>query len=251
MIRLPPISTRTDTLFPYTTLFRSHQPDGRAVDGFAAQGAEEAVVGGGVGHHVFHKGFGFAPSPAKAGEGWGGVPLGSSRTVATASRPPPAFTGGGAYFGASVPCVNISWKPRLSCWSRACSSAASALGWSGNCSRRTVLRPPICPVSRTSDQPPNRSGCSISCTNRGASWPSGRCCMNRRLGRALYGAGRPVAPVTGFVPEAPGACREFRHDKPSPVHGRRCPDGGCGEGAKRSMLLPWISLRSDKEGRQS
>src|SRR3546814_1886204 len=92
----------------------AHQPDGRAVDGFAAQGAEEAVVGGGVGHHVFHKGFGFAPSPAKAGEGWGGVPLGSSRTVATASRPPPAFTGGGASFGASVPCVNLSWKPRLS-----------------------------------------------------------------------------------------------------------------------------------------
>src|SRR3546814_1522961 len=26
MIRRPPISTRTDTLFPYTTLFRSHQP---------------------------------------------------------------------------------------------------------------------------------------------------------------------------------------------------------------------------------
>src|SRR3546814_15705230 len=25
MIRRPPISTRTDTLFPYTTLFRSHQ----------------------------------------------------------------------------------------------------------------------------------------------------------------------------------------------------------------------------------
>src|SRR3546814_3133180 len=25
MIRLPPRSTRTDTLFPYTTLFRSHQ----------------------------------------------------------------------------------------------------------------------------------------------------------------------------------------------------------------------------------
>src|SRR3546814_10770683 len=29
MIRLPPISTRTDTLFPYTTLFRS-DPSGRA-----------------------------------------------------------------------------------------------------------------------------------------------------------------------------------------------------------------------------
>src|SRR3546814_20267055 len=27
MIRRPPISTRTDTLFPYTTLFRSEQPD--------------------------------------------------------------------------------------------------------------------------------------------------------------------------------------------------------------------------------
>src|SRR3546814_16348741 len=26
MIRRPPISTRTDTLFPYTTLFRSHKP---------------------------------------------------------------------------------------------------------------------------------------------------------------------------------------------------------------------------------
>src|SRR3546814_18630283 len=26
MIRLPPRSTRTDTLFPYTTLFRSHRP---------------------------------------------------------------------------------------------------------------------------------------------------------------------------------------------------------------------------------
>src|SRR3546814_20740405 len=29
MIRLPPRSTRTDTLFPYTTLFRSHLRDGR------------------------------------------------------------------------------------------------------------------------------------------------------------------------------------------------------------------------------
>src|SRR3546814_20024226 len=27
MIRRPPRSTRTDTLFPYTTLFRSHPPD--------------------------------------------------------------------------------------------------------------------------------------------------------------------------------------------------------------------------------
>src|SRR3546814_3312217 len=34
MIRRPPRSTRTDTLFPYTTLFRSHE---RAVDGGAAR----------------------------------------------------------------------------------------------------------------------------------------------------------------------------------------------------------------------
>src|SRR3546814_11141483 len=31
MIRRPPRSTRTDTLFPYTTLFRSHRDDGMAV----------------------------------------------------------------------------------------------------------------------------------------------------------------------------------------------------------------------------
>src|SRR3546814_13106361 len=30
MIRRPPRSTRTDTLFPYTTLFRSESPDGKA-----------------------------------------------------------------------------------------------------------------------------------------------------------------------------------------------------------------------------
>src|SRR3546814_1257303 len=30
MIRRPPRSTRTDTLFPYTTLFRSKQPNGKS-----------------------------------------------------------------------------------------------------------------------------------------------------------------------------------------------------------------------------
>src|SRR3546814_5221478 len=38
----------------------------------------------------------FAPYPAKAGEGWGGVPLASPRTDTTLSQPPPAFAGGGA-----------------------------------------------------------------------------------------------------------------------------------------------------------
>src|SRR3546814_1219313 len=34
MIRRPPRSTRTDTLFPYTTLFRSHEPrDGQHLRG--------------------------------------------------------------------------------------------------------------------------------------------------------------------------------------------------------------------------
>src|SRR3546814_4239277 len=32
MIRLPPRSTRTDTLFPYTTLFRSRRLQGRSPD---------------------------------------------------------------------------------------------------------------------------------------------------------------------------------------------------------------------------
>src|SRR3546814_1921120 len=34
MIRRPPISTRTDTLFPYTTLFRSVAVEAFAVDSF-------------------------------------------------------------------------------------------------------------------------------------------------------------------------------------------------------------------------
>src|SRR3546814_20289215 len=33
MIRRPPRSTRTDTLFPYTTLFRSRLADGRPLQG--------------------------------------------------------------------------------------------------------------------------------------------------------------------------------------------------------------------------
>src|SRR3546814_2547340 len=48
MIRRPPRSTRTDTLFPYTTLFRSaighHHQVERAV-GLAAGVVEQAVVG--------------------------------------------------------------------------------------------------------------------------------------------------------------------------------------------------------------
>src|SRR3546814_9478271 len=42
MIRRPPRSTRTDTLFPYTTLFRSRQ---RRLDGVQRQvGVDEGIV---------------------------------------------------------------------------------------------------------------------------------------------------------------------------------------------------------------
>src|SRR3546814_7893210 len=51
MIRRPPRSTRTDTLFPYTTLFRSHVGDmEQAVD--AAQVDKGAVIG-----DVLHRAF--------------------------------------------------------------------------------------------------------------------------------------------------------------------------------------------------
>src|SRR3546814_13302110 len=45
MIRRPPRSTRTDTLFPYTTLFRSHPPARR-------RGAQGRAVGGDRDRHV-------------------------------------------------------------------------------------------------------------------------------------------------------------------------------------------------------
>src|SRR3546814_11235900 len=48
MIRRPPRSTRTDTLFPYTTLFRSRQIEARAVAGehdvFRAHRDVEAIL---------------------------------------------------------------------------------------------------------------------------------------------------------------------------------------------------------------
>src|SRR3546814_1375328 len=50
MIRRPPRSTRTDTLFPYTTLFRSpairwHEPDGGTTWSGSATSAMSAVPG--------------------------------------------------------------------------------------------------------------------------------------------------------------------------------------------------------------
>src|SRR3546814_13545666 len=46
MIRRPPRSTRTDTLFPYTTLFRSRADrDGRAPDLLRAASAAQGAAG--------------------------------------------------------------------------------------------------------------------------------------------------------------------------------------------------------------
>src|SRR3546814_19416823 len=45
MIRRPPRSTRTDTLFPYTTLFRS---SGKALVMIGSHGAEHRAVGGAI-----------------------------------------------------------------------------------------------------------------------------------------------------------------------------------------------------------
>src|SRR3546814_18138563 len=57
MIRRPPRSTRTDTLFPYATLFRSHDAD----DGFGARGADDEAAGAvqfglGGGDRILHAG---------------------------------------------------------------------------------------------------------------------------------------------------------------------------------------------------
>src|SRR3546814_17753404 len=53
MIRRPPRSTRTDTLFPYTTLFRSReakQPDEH--EGGAGDEGEDAGIGAGDHQHI-------------------------------------------------------------------------------------------------------------------------------------------------------------------------------------------------------
>src|SRR3546814_9451071 len=62
MIRRPPISTRTDTLFPYTTLFRSRRylsPDQLATDQIAADFVcpSADVVEFGVAEEAFYRPF--------------------------------------------------------------------------------------------------------------------------------------------------------------------------------------------------
>src|SRR3546814_3336699 len=54
MIRRPPRSTRTGTLFPYTTLFRSH-PEGLALLGRRA-GTVAAILAGALAQHGIQRG---------------------------------------------------------------------------------------------------------------------------------------------------------------------------------------------------
>src|SRR3546814_1777073 len=54
MIRRPPRSTRTGTLFPYTTLFRSH-PEGLALLGRRA-GTVAAILAGALAQHGIERG---------------------------------------------------------------------------------------------------------------------------------------------------------------------------------------------------
>src|SRR3546814_12304080 len=90
MIRRPPRSTRTDTLFPYTTLFRSPSP--------AKAGGKEGRL----------RAIGSRPDERHRAvldgrTGWGGVSFESARTVGTPSQPPPAVAGGGAKQGLAAP----------------------------------------------------------------------------------------------------------------------------------------------------
>src|SRR3546814_5473128 len=53
MIRRPPRSTRTDTLFPYTTLFRS--PEHRAAEGLRRVGRDDRRAGETPGRALRHR----------------------------------------------------------------------------------------------------------------------------------------------------------------------------------------------------
>src|SRR3546814_9678265 len=90
MIRRPPRSTRTDTLFPYTTLFRSLQAFGFLqvldADRQAVQGAERFALADGA-----FGGFGFGAGPVVTG---GGDGVEGRRGAAAAPNGRPRRSGG-------------------------------------------------------------------------------------------------------------------------------------------------------------
>src|SRR3546814_15997831 len=99
MIRRPPISTRTDTLFPYTTLFRScsgladlrvrawrlhHDVREAARDrpGSAARGARDASAGTEAGRAGRSHPRAFAAArPVEADRGYGAATAGAGRSA--------------------------------------------------------------------------------------------------------------------------------------------------------------------------
>src|SRR3546814_16309930 len=94
MIRRPPRSTRTDTLFPYTTLFRSGPP-GRA-------------------EPLLREGAGMKAVLCRA---WGGP---QGLTVEEVATPAPAS-------GQVLIAVAAAEIGRVSCWERVCPSVSSSV----------------------------------------------------------------------------------------------------------------------------
>src|SRR3546814_3974387 len=96
MIRRPPRSTRTDTLFPYTTLFRSLDPQGKG-----AEGPGEVAGDSHPCSRVVVAGMGRLAVPARrrpgAGTGPGGPGPGSDRGCARALRQGQVFGVGPAF----------------------------------------------------------------------------------------------------------------------------------------------------------
>src|SRR3546814_18912219 len=84
MIRRPPRATRTDTLCPYTTLFRSRRPHSWTIGyrwGTHTTGSLAALFPHGAGHHQLH-GHGHGPDRAGRGRGAGHRLLGGGCIVA-------------------------------------------------------------------------------------------------------------------------------------------------------------------------
>src|SRR3546814_16300307 len=125
MRRRPPRSTRTDALVPYTTLFRSVQARGRAVDA-----ADRAVEGGGpAAVHGRCRGRIVADRPAagrRTGEGRGMARGGPALSVGASGA---RYAGdGGACFSPAGPAgtgARASIRPAVAAACRKCRTSPS------------------------------------------------------------------------------------------------------------------------------
>src|SRR3546814_272711 len=165
MIRRPPRSTRTDTLFPYTTLFRSAR---RTARGGRSLRRERRVPHLRVRRPHDHRRprarlrphrhareplrlyrlrpaapVALAPSPEKPGEGWGGV---SSTISATREQPTPA-------------------SPSL----------GRGRGQDTSPGPRTASSTPSCPTAPYSPQPSRANAATPSCATTASPIPTTPC----------------------------------------------------------------------------